>query len=132
MSRHYITLHVVRRALQQSLQQDIFTRACGISSPRPGIHRNTRIAVEPHKQPGGKCDMLTPEKAALYKTATLTHQARQLAPEAPAEPVRIVFLHMAPNAYFKEIGAVFAAYRDMSDASFIGTFFDRAFHRFVL
>lgn len=51
MPNHYITLHVVRRALHASLQQDVFRRRCAVSSVTSGIHRSTWIEVESHKRP---------------------------------------------------------------------------------
>lgn len=52
MTTQYITLHVVRRALQAALQVGIWKRACALSTPQPGVNRTGRMPVEAHKQPG--------------------------------------------------------------------------------
>ena len=75
----------------------------------------------------------TPEaKARLYKTAVFSDTIKNLEPELTSDPVRVVFKFVQRNALFSCDEPVYAVYRDMTDESIIGTYFERALTRFVL
>jgi hypothetical protein len=74
----------------------------------------------------------TEAKARLYKTAEFSAPMRNLEPHLTTEPVRVVFMSLQRNEPFKCDEPVYAVFGDMTDESFIGTYFERALTRFVL